>query len=80
MNLTSYAQVLEQAKSQAVNYKEARVVIYRPYKDEFKDYSLSVHTLNENPEFQELIVASVDHAGFIMESLWIKAKLQEVAA
>ena len=80
MNLGAYAQVLEQAEADAVKYKSARVVVYRPDSDEFRHFYLHVHTMNENPGFQELIVASVDHEGIITESRWVKQQMGVVAA
>ena len=80
MNLGAYAKVLEESGAEAVEYKSARVVVYRPYSDEFRHFYLNVHTMNESPDFHELIVASIEHNGIVTESDWIKAKLQEVAA
>ena len=75
MNLGAYAQVLEQAEAEAAKYKSARVVVYRPDSDEFRHFYLHVHTMNENPDFHELIVASVDHEGIITESRWVKQQM-----
>lgn len=82
-NLAGYTKAIEEAESSAVHYKSARVIVYRPEANAFGHYFLNVHTLNESPDWQELIVASVDHHGIITESKWVKEqieKLGEVAA
>jgi hypothetical protein len=82
MNLGEYTKVLTEAEAEAVMYQAARVVIYRPHSDQFRHFNLTVHTKHENPDFHDLLVASVDHQGIITESNWIKEQLglSEVAA
>ena len=75
MNLASYTEALTKAESEAVLHQSARVVVYRPDSDEFRHFYLDVHTMNESPDFHELIVASVNHHGIITESRWVKEQL-----
>jgi hypothetical protein len=53
--------------------------MYFPTIDSFGPYGLTDFVQAGNPGGYT-IAASVDHNGFITESDWIKAKLQEVAA
>lgn len=74
-----YQDALDQAVGYASTLKRSILVMYFPTIDSFGPYGLTDFVQAGNPGGYT-IAASVDHNGFITESDWIKAKLQEVAA